>query len=103
MGYPEWKFDKRKERKFLKLLSNRFIYYSTEECKDLPKKVYNVIKFKLSKNVYKEYEKQYKIFKKKYGKEEIDLDKLSTDINYIKLKQLSSGFVNLSSTIDDNL
>ena len=101
MGYPEWKFDKRKTSVFIKILSNRFIYYGTEECNDLPKKVYNTIKFKLPDNVYKEYEKMYKEFKEKYKGSEDDLDKLSIDVNYIKLKQLSSGFVNLSEKIDD--
>jgi len=101
MGYPEWKFDKRKVNKFLSILSNRFIYYGTEECNDLPKKVYNTIRFKLPDNVYKEYRKMYNEFKKQFKGDENDLDKLSLDVNYIKLKQLSSGFVNLTERLDD--
>lgn len=87
-GY-EHKFDKRKERGLHRLLKHRSIWYDESECGDLPKKVYRLRKVSFPEDQQTYYER---ILKDIRGGD--STTNLLFKNNFIKMRQIASGFLN---------
>lgn len=91
-GYfaPIWTLPKRNEKWLHKRMKNRSIRYTEEELKlDLPEKVFNTIKFKLSKEQLQDYNKIVQGIKNK------NYPSLEIKNIFAALKQITSGFLKI--------
>ena len=89
-GYQEWEFDKRKKFKLHKMIKHRSIRYADYECNDLPGSTKIPVPLKMTEDTKKYYERLLAEYRAvRTG------DALAKENNYIKMRQIASGFVYL--------
>lgn len=93
-GY-EFFFKKQLEKELHELMKNRSIYYSSEECIDLPKRNHQTIFLKFPVHNYEYYRNVL---------ESVDYQsKLEIERCFIKMRQIASGFLNIKNDEDDEV
>lgn len=92
-GYPDYEFDNKNRRKLARVLKHRSIRYADWECNDLPAVVYNKVYVNFDHTAHEYYKNIIKTI--------IDIDEtaIEKENNFVKLRQISSGFVKL---VDDD-
>lgn len=89
-GY-EYQFDKRKKSRLRRMMRHRSIYYSEDECSDLPDRVFRRVEVQFERSAKSYYKKTLeKLIESAKSKSTSLLDN-----NFIKLRQITSGFIRL--------
>lgn len=86
-GFPEHKFDKKKTELLTRVLHNRSLRYTQEECLDLPPIVYNRREVVLPETTKTYYNLMVDAIKEAKG------DIRLIDNAYVRLRQLTAGYV----------
>lgn len=86
-GFPEFKFIKEKAPLLNKYLQNRSIYYEEKECMDLPPLIIKPVRIHLPKDIDAQYDAMVERIRESRG------DKHVVRNSYIKMRQLTSGFM----------
>lgn len=94
LHYIEWKFDKSKEGQLNRIVKNRTIYYSKDECQDLPEKVVIPIHLKLDEESAAYYDSIRQQFISTLIENKDDANLLAKIKNpFAKMRQVCSGYV----------
>jgi len=88
-GFPVLEFDNKYERHLYRRMRNASIRYSDDECQDLPKKIETVKHFKLKGPALKYFNQAVT------GLIEANGSHHKVDNAYIRMRQISSGFLQL--------
>lgn len=90
-GGQDWKFDKKKKKLLYQRIRNRSIYYESEECIDLPKKVFKKVAIPFSREGWGYYQKVLAGARMAKGNYK------QLDNAFYNMRTITSGFVGMKT------